>query len=234
MQVLSDKFKNFHQYLVDQTIYPIILSTAFALVLFVLRAMQSYSFAYANLIWNLFLAWLPFLFSLWIAALYSARPDRRWVIIFPGFLWLLFFPNAPYIITDFLHLKDRPGIPIWFDILMLAAFAWTGFFLAIASLRTMQLLVKNHLGWFLSWIFVGSVLTLAGIGIYLGRFSRWNSWDIFFSPKEILTDVIVRVINPLSNLNFYGFTSIITAFLVISYLMFISIRRDSKFGSYLE
>jgi predicted membrane channel-forming protein YqfA (hemolysin III family) len=50
---------------------------------------------------------------------------------------------------------------------MLAAFAWTGIFLAIASLRTMQTLVKNLLGWFLSWIFVGGVLTLAGIGIYL-------------------------------------------------------------------
>jgi len=142
---------------------------------------------------------MPFLFSIWAAALYSARPGRWWVIVFPGFLWLLFFPNAPYLITDFLHLKQRPGIPIWFDILMLAAFAWTGFFLAIASLRTMHLLVKNHLGWFISWIFAGTALALAGIGIYLGRFSRWNSWDIFFSPKEILVDVAYRVVNPLSN-----------------------------------
>ena len=106
MQNFSERIKNFHQYLVNQTIYPIILSTAFALVLFGLRTLQSYSIAYANLIWNLFLAWLPFLFSLWTAALYTSRPDRRWVIILPGFLWLLFFPNAPYIITDFLHLKD--------------------------------------------------------------------------------------------------------------------------------
>jgi len=231
MQNLTDRFKNIHQFLVHQTIYPIILSTLFALGLFSMRVFQSYTIAYGNLIWNLFLAWLPFLFSLWASALYTARPDRRWVIIFPGFLWLIFFPNAPYIITDFLHLKDRPGIPIWYDILMLAAFAWTGLFLAIASLRTMQLLVKNHIGWLLSWIFAGSVLALAGIGIYLGRFSRWNSWDIFFSPKEILSDVIVRAANPLNNLSFYGFTGIITAFLIICYLMFISMRRDSKFGS---
>jgi uncharacterized membrane protein len=195
------------------------------------RVLQSYTFAYANLIWNLFLAWLPFLFSLSAAALYASHSERRWIIVVPGFLWLLFFPNAPYIITDFLHLKERPGIPVWYDILMLAAFAWTGFFLAIASLRTMQLLVKNYFGWFLSWLFAGAALTLAGIGIYLGRFSRWNSWDIFFSPKEILSDVAVRVVNPLSNLGFYGFTSIITAFLIICYLMFISMRRDSRLGS---
>ena len=230
MQNIIQSFNNIHHFLVNQTIYPILLSTVFAIALFITRVFQSYSFAYTNLIWNLFLAWLPLLFSLWAVTLYKAQPDRRWVIIFPGFLWLLFFPNAPYLITDFLHLKDRPGIPIWYDILMLAAFAWTGFFLAIASLRTMQLLVKNHFGWLVSWIFAGGVLTLAGIGIYLGRFSRWNSWDIFFSPKEILYDVAMRIANPLSNMNFYGFTSIITAFLVICYLMFISMRKDTKIG----
>ena len=231
MQNLINRLDGLHRFLIEQTIYPIVLSTILALTLFSLRVLQTYTFSYANLIWNLFLAWLPFIFSLWAAALYASRPERRWLILVAGFLWLVFFPNAPYIITDFLHLKERPGIPVWYDILMLATFAWTGLFLAIASLRTMQLLVKNHYGWLFSWLFAGTALTLAGIGIYLGRFSRWNSWDIFFSPKEILFDVAVRVVNPLSNLGFYGFTSIITAFLIICYLMFISMRRDSKFGS---
>jgi uncharacterized membrane protein len=229
MQNMINQLQGLHHFLARQTIYPILLSTAFALALFSSRVLQSQSFAYRNLIWNLFLAWMPYLFSLWAAALYSSRPGRWWVLIFPGILWLIFFPNAPYIITDFLHLADRPGVPIWYDILMLATFAWTGCFLAIASLRTMQLLVKNHVGWLMSWVFAGSVLTLGGIGIYLGRFSRWNSWDIFFSPKEIFLDVATRVVNPLSNLSFFGFTIIFTAFLIVSYLMFISIRRDSNY-----
>jgi len=228
MQNLIYDLQNLHRFLARQTIYPIVLSTIFALSLFSARVLQSHSFVYRNLIWNLFLAWIPYLFSIWAAALYSSRSGRWWVIIFPGILWLIFFPNAPYIITDFLHLADRPGIPIWYDILMLAAFAWTGCFLAIASLRTMHMMVKNHLGWFISWIFAGTALTLGGIGIYLGRFSRWNSWDIFFSPKEILFEVAVRVVNPLSNLNFFGFTAIITTFLIVCYLMFISIRRDGN------
>lgn len=228
MQNLINDLQSLHRFLARQTIYPILLSTFFSLALLSARVLQSHSFAYRNLIWNLFLAWIPYLFSIWAAALYVSRPGRRWVIIFPGILWLIFFPNAPYIITDFLHLADRPRIPIWYDILMLAAFAWTGFFLAIVSLRTMQIIVKNHFGWFMSWVFAGTALTLGGIGIYLGRFSRWNSWDIFFSPKEILFDVAVRIVNPLSNLNFFGFTTIITAFLIVFYLMFISIRRDSN------
>jgi uncharacterized membrane protein len=229
MHNLSKDLDRTHRFLTSQTIYPIILSTLFALALLGARVLQSRSFAYQNLIWNLFLAWLPYLFSVWAAALYASRPGRWWVIIFPGFLWLVFFPNAPYILTDFLHLAKRPSIPIWYDILMLATFAWTGCFLAIASLRTMQMLVKNHLGWLMSWIFVGAVLTLGGLGIFLGRFLRWNSWDIFISPKEIFHDVAIRVVNPLSNLNFFGFTLLFTTFLLVCYLMFISIRREVKF-----
>jgi uncharacterized membrane protein len=229
MENITSEIFRIHRFLSRQTIYPILLSTVFCLGLFSARVLHSHSFAYKNLIWNLFLAWIPYLFSIWAAALYSSRSGRWWVLIFPGFLWLIFFPNAPYIITDFLHLADRPRIPIWYDILMLASFAWTGCFLAIASLRTMQLLVKNHVGWVMSWVFAGAVLTLGGIGIYLGRFSRWNSWDIFFFPKEILYDVAVRVVNPLSNINFFGFTSIITIFLIVCYLMFITIRKDTKY-----
>jgi uncharacterized membrane protein len=229
MENMTSELHRLHRFLSRQTIYPILLSTVFCLALFSARVLHSHSFAFKNLIWNLFLAWIPYLFSLWAAALYSTRPGRWWVLLFPGFLWLIFFPNAPYIITDFLHLADRPRIPIWYDILMLASFAWTGCFLAIASLRTMQLLIKNHVGWLMSWVFAGAVLTLGGIGIYLGRFSRWNSWDIFFSPKEILLDVAIRVANPLSNINFFGFTSIITAFLIVCYLMFITIRKDTNY-----
>jgi uncharacterized membrane protein len=226
MQTKKNDLTKLHIFLSQQTIYPILLSTFLCLALFSMRVLQSHSFAYGNLIWNLFLAWLPYLFSIWAAALYANRSGRWWVLIFPGFLWLIFFPNAPYIITDFLHLAVRPRVPMWYDILMLAAFAWTGCFLAIASLRTMQLLIKKHVGWLISWFFAGAVLTLGGIGIYLGRFSRWNSWDIFISPQEIIFDVAIRLANPLSNLSFFGFTSIITAFLIVCYLMFISIRND--------
>ena len=229
MQVLIKDLNRLHRFLLSQTLYPILLSTFFALALFAARVLQSHSFVYQNLIWNLFLAWMPYMFSFWAAALYATGIGRWWVIIFPGFLWLIFFPNAPYIITDFLHLANRPGVPMWYDILMLATFAWTGCFLAIASLRTMQIIVRNHLGWLMSWVFAGTALTLGGLGLYLGRFSRWNTWDIFISPKEILYDVAIRVLNPLSNLTFFGFTTLFTAFLLVCYLMFISIRREVNF-----
>jgi uncharacterized membrane protein len=95
---------------------------------------------------------------------------------------------------------------MWYDILMLATFAWTGCFLAIASLRTMQIIVKDHIGWVFSWAFAGIALGLGGLGIYLGRFSRWNSWDIFLSPNEILYEVVLILLIPadmLSDVHYY-------------------------------
>lgn len=214
-----------HQFLSSHLIYPLILSTLLAGFLLGARVLVSHSLAYKNLVWNLFLAWMPYGFSLWAALLNVRNPGRWWVLLIPGGLWLIFFPNAPYIVTDFLHLGTRPYIPLWYDITMLATFAWTGCFLAIASLRTMQILVRNYLGWITSWLFAAGVLSLGGLGIYLGRFSRWNSWDLLLNPKGVAKDVILRFIDPLSNLRFFGFTLIFTAFLLVCYLTFISVRR---------
>jgi uncharacterized membrane protein len=107
---------------------------------------------------------------------------------------------------------------------MLTTFAWTGVFLAIASLRTMQALVKIYFGLFISWFFVAVALSLGGLGIYLGRFERWNSWDLLSHPKSILKDIAVQVIDPWSNLGFFGFTLLFTFFLFICYIMFVSIK----------
>ena len=224
MDSLIEGLGRIHRFLSRNLLYPIVLSTGLALILFAGRVFLSHRLAHRNLLWNLFLAWLPYIFSLCAAAFFALRRRRWWLLLIPGSLWLIFFPNAPYIMTDFLHLEEWPRIPLWYDILLLATFAWTGFFLAIASLRIMQIIVKHYMGWLFSWVFAGLALALAGVGIYLGRFSRWNSWDLFLQPKSIAEDVAVRVLNPLNNLGFIGFTMVFTAFLVICYLTFVSIR----------
>lgn len=227
MHTLMKGADRVHRFLLNQSLYPLLLSTLLAMTLLIARVVYSHTFAYQNLVWNLFLAWIPYLFSFWAALLYSAKPGRWWVLIFPGILWLIFFPNAPYIVTDFLHLSYRPNIPIWYDILLLATFAWTGCFLAIASLRTMQIIVRKHAGWLISWAFAIGVIALGGLGIYLGRFSHWNSWDLFTQPKAIVSEVVLRMVNPLNHLGFFGFTFLFTAFLFVSYLMFTTMRPET-------
>jgi uncharacterized membrane protein len=215
-----------HRFLVGQMMYPILLSTLLALALFAGRVYLSGSWRiYVNLVWNLFLAWMPYLFSIGAAALQRQVPRAGLLLIIPGVLWLVFFPNAPYIVTDFLHLEQRPYVPLLYDILLLASFAWTGLFLAIASLRTMQVLVKIYLGGLISWFFVGTALGLSGLGIYLGRFERWNTWDLIFHFDTILKSTASRMLNPMDNLRFIGFTVLFTAFLLVCYLTFISVHK---------
>jgi uncharacterized membrane protein len=214
-----------HRFLASQSLYPLILSSFLALGLLGARMLFARGWSYNNMPWNLFLAWVPYVFSFLALILHHLARGRWWMLLFPATLWLIFFPNAPYIITDFLHLVPRPPIPLWYDIVMLASFAWSGCFLAIASLRTMQYLVKSYLGSLASWIFVVGTLAMSGLGIYLGRFGRWNSWDLFTQPHDVAYDILARLTNPFNNLRFFVFTLMFTAFLMVCYLMFASVSR---------
>jgi uncharacterized membrane protein len=222
-----NSFKGLHIFFLEHSFYPIVLSSALAIVLFFGRVLRSDSLVYRNLVWNLALAWVPYLASLWAASFYRLMPRFPWLLVFPGALWLAFFPNAPYIVTDFLHLQPRPGIPIWYDILLLATFAWTGLFLAIISLRTMHALIKQQTGWLIGWLFAGTALLLGGLGIYLGRFSRFNSWDLVLNPTDVLYDVAIRFVDPIRNLSFFGFTLLFSAFLWVVYLTVTSISHEA-------
>lgn len=218
MSIQVRRLRQTHRFLVRQSLYPILLSSLLAVGLFAARVYRSYSRTYVFLVWNLFLAWIPYLSSLWADYLHQRHPRRWWYLVIPGALWLAFFPNAPYIVTDFWHLQERAPIPMWYDIGLLSAFAWTGLFLAVFSLRTMQRLVRHYVGFILSWLFVIAILGLGGLGVYLGRFLRWNSWDLFLRPRGVLGDVAVRLINPWNHPQALGVTCLFAAILLICYL----------------
>jgi uncharacterized membrane protein len=211
-------FNQVHHFGVRQALYPMLLSTLLACSLLGGRVYLSGTWIYLFLVWNLFLAWIPYLLSLWISHLHQRRPQRWWYLLLPSLVWLAFFPNAPYIVTDFLHLHGRPSIPVWYDIGLLSVFAWTGLFLGTFSLRAMQSLVKTFVGSALSWVFVAGVVSLSGIGIYLGRFLRWNSWDLFLHPRGVLTDTIMQLTHPLRHPAPIGFTLLFAMFLLVCYL----------------
>jgi uncharacterized membrane protein len=202
--------------------YPLFLSSLFAVGFFAFRVVYSGSSNYSNLMPNLLLAWVPYIFSLLAASSYRSHPKRWWNILLFGVFWLLFFPNAPYMVTDFYHLEPRPPVPLWFDISLIAIFAFTGCFLAIASLRTIHLMIERFLGRIVGWLFALFTLALGSLGVYLGRFSRFNSWDILIHPKSVIKDIVYNIMNPLDNLGFVGFTLMFTAILLVFYLMFVT------------
>ena len=219
-----------HRFLVSQSLYPIVLSSLLTCGIFAGRVYLSRSFTYRFMVWNLFLAWVPYLCSLVIAYLCRRQTRRWWYLVIPAGLWLMFFPNAPYLLIDLghLNLRTRPPIPAWYDLGMFIAFAWTGCFLAIVSLRVMQTLVKAQTGWLASWAFVIATLGLSGPGIYMGRFLGWNSWDLILHPGSILADVSAWLVNPRGHMQMYGFTVLFTAVLLVCYLTFTSLQHHEQ------
>ena len=162
----------------------LMMSSVISIGLFAARATTSESGRYAFLVWNLFLAWIPFGFA-WIAYSSTHLPKPVMVLLVGlcAILWLIFFPNAPYILTDFQHLARLNGeAPVWYDVIMLLWFSWNGVFLGVISLYFMQRVVARWLGSILSWAFVVGVTVLSSLGVYVGRFMRWNSWDVMFDP----------------------------------------------------
>jgi uncharacterized membrane protein len=119
------------------TVLGLFAASLFCIALVLVRNVHAGDVNFRNLIWNLFLAWIPFVLAIFVYDRWRRR--RRGVLLLVlGVLWLLFFPNAPYIATDFVHLEHDPGAPYWYDAVMIAAFAWMGVLLGFASLYLMQ------------------------------------------------------------------------------------------------
>lgn len=201
---------------------PLVLASALACTLLIARRYLFDSDEYRFMIWNLFLAWIPYLLSLLATAINAQYPRRLWLLLLPAtLLWLIFFPNAPYLATDFIHLLELPSPALLYDVGLLLAFALAGIFLATASLRRMQGLTRQHLGAAASWFFVGLSSLLGGFGVYLGRYERHNSWDLLLHPAIVLAD-ITALFHPLSDSRALGVTSIFAALLLVCYLQLAS------------
>jgi uncharacterized membrane protein len=108
-------------------------------------------------------------------------------------------PNAPYILTDFIHLGREGGGPLWFDAALLGAFAFTGLLLGLASLLVVHHVVESRAGRVAGWAVAVSSLLLSAIGTYLGRFPRFNSWDVVANPDGLVAIVLQRLADPLGN-----------------------------------
>lgn len=175
---------------------------------------------YLFLCWNLFLAWLPLLFGFLIYLRFQKTRRISHLIVIASFFWLVFFPNTSYVLTDLIHLKQKYLVPIWFDLIMILSFSLTSLYLGLISLLWMQEVVTIVKGKIWGWIFSVAVLTLSSFGVYLGRFNRWNSWNIFTNPKEIFVDVFERLKDPLVHPRTIGFT---ISFFTFSFLIYVFI-----------
>lgn len=190
---------------------------AWCALLILARAWRAGEPAFGFLVWNLFLAGLPAL-----AALGFARADARreaWPVRLAWFAaWLAFLPNAPYLLTDFVHLAPRGGAPLWYDIALLMSFSFTGLLLGYASIADVQAVVTRRRGARAGWAVALVALALCGFGIYLGRFERWNSWDVVANPVALLSDLADKLVRPHEHPRSATFTAVWGAGLALGYV----------------
>ena len=190
----------------------VIIPLAFTIVLLVIRIILTGQLTYVFLAWNLFLAWIPFALSQKMTG-----TENRWQILLLTSSWLLFLPNAPYIITDFLHLKPRPPIPYWYDILLLFSAALNGLLLGLLSLLRVEKFLADRYGNRISGLLILCSLFLCAFGIYMGRYLRWNSWDIITNPGAIASDVLARIFNPFDHFGTWSVTFLFDSFFYVIY-----------------
>jgi uncharacterized membrane protein len=156
------------------------------------------------------LAYLAHAFSWKKPLIYLALPIT-------ALLWLVFFPNAPYILTDLQHLaKETSSAPLWYDVIVMIWFSWTGLLLGLVSLYLMHDIVHRTFGRWLGWAFIFIVSGLSSFGVYLGRFVRFNSWDLLNDPTEIVVTVLGLAIDPSKRL--VAFTALFAIFYLFVYL----------------
>ena len=227
MRTMINAMRSAHRFLARHAFYQLVGCSALAVALLAGRMYLLRYRSFSFLGWNLLLAWVPYLCALWAAAAHERHPREWWRLALPGALWLAFFPNAPYILTDFIHLPsmDRE-LTWWYNLGTLASLAGTGFLLGLYSLRAMQRVVATFLGRAASWLFVGSASALCGLGVYVGRVLRWNTWDLLLNPRPLLADIVDRALHPRAHTQTVGVTVVFAALLLACYAAVFAPRRE--------
>ena len=174
--------------------------------------------------WDLFLAFIPWAISS-IAVVFPKLQDRKLIILFLFATWLLFFPNAPYLLTDLLYLRIYSRFPQWFDLVMILCFAWTGLLFGFLSLMDMEKVLLKSVNRTWTSTIVAGILFLSSFGIYIGKYLGWNSWDIIRNPFGVFYDIGERVMNPFEFRGTWAFTIIMGIFLNIVYWSFRLIKQ---------
>lgn len=220
---MFNDFRNFFQLNRYSISVFVLLNVACAVCIALVLARVAYSESgrHANLIWNLFLAWIPFMLAYFAHAVSWQRLSLYLIIPLIAFLWLIFFPNAPYMLTDLQDLARRAaGAPLWYDVIVIVWCSWTGMLLGLISLYLMQDIIARNFGRTAGWVFVFVISALSSFGIYIGRFVRLNSWDILQDPAETAQEILGLVIDP--SMRLAAFTLLYTIFFLFVFLLLYS------------
>jgi len=210
-----------------------LLLASFILTLIVVyRIIVGCQVRHAYLVWNLFLAWLPLVFALLATQQFTPGghwSDRRFLALAGA--WLLFFPNAPYIFTDLVHVLGVWRHGFWTELMLVLLCALTGFLAGFLSLQLMHGLVVRAWGRWAGWGFVAAVSGLSAFGVYLGRFLRLNSWNVLTHPLHVVESTGLAAWTVMTQWQHAKFLILFSLFLLLGYVMLYAISQTARAGA---
>ena len=170
------------------------------------------------LFWNLALAWVPLVAALALDDVRSTPLSLHLPLLA---VWLAFFPNAPYLVTDLIHIdpQDQTTIGILGDAALVSV-APAGLALGFSSLMLVERSVRDRFGGRLALSVAVLSLVLASLGIYLGRVVRLNSWDLLTRPRLVGSVMHQLVLDPLAHPLAVALTIALAVTLSVLYLRF--------------
>jgi uncharacterized membrane protein len=195
----------------------LLISVGFTLSLLAARFLFTREFTYFFYPWNLFLAITPYLFS---RRLKHAQNNIKGWLLIAG--WLLFFPNAPYLITDVFHFQERQPVPQWYDLILVISGAWNGLMLGIISLMQVEQFLRLYIQPKIVQLSCVLLTLLCGYGVYVGRYWRFNSWDVVVQPQLLFKASARSIISPHHNIQLWAFT---IAFAALFYTVYLTLKQ---------
>lgn len=194
--------------------------TLLSVLLLGLRIKITHHYSMLFLVWNLFLAFIPYVMSVQLRFRESVTTTN---LIATFLIWLAFLPNAPYILTDLIHIRHAASNWLVYESLLILSFSATGLFVGFLSLRDMSALLSEK-GWLphKKWVrtFEYSILFLCSYGIYLGRVLRWNTWDVIQQPQQLFLDMADLFIHAFSHSDAWLMIGSMHLFLLVTFTLF--------------
>jgi uncharacterized membrane protein len=200
------------------------LSIGFSIVLVMARIAYTGKYTFIWLIWNLMLAWIPYVISSWLQQRPAVQANR-FKLAAVSLIWLLIVPNSFYILTDLFHLGKFTNVPNWFDLTLIISFAWNGLLLGVLSVRQMEKIMQPRLRGMHELLFIYPIMWLCALGVYIGRYPRFNSWDILTNPFKLISYLIELICHPVQWKYAWGMVACFSIFMTLVYL---AIKRLSK------
>lgn len=191
----------------------LMLSITFTMALLLVRFLYSKTTDYSFYGWNTFLAAIPYLVSTQLLRMKRFNLAAALLLA----VWLIFFPNAPYMITDLLHYEERLPVPFWYDILLVISAAWNGLILGLVSLMNVEIFLRRRLPPVWVTVCVFASLLLCGYGVFIGRFLRFNSWNVLTDPRILVYSSAHHVLLPQRYSKLWVFTILFAVLLGIIY-----------------